>query len=117
VQGAGCRGATGCKVTAGHEPCRHIDDASGSEQTLSIPRHKLEEVLRDAQNRIDEAEARCEQLTVQLLLYQERPASGDVVDSERVGAGAPEEAAARPREVDRESAAQSLQMRQVRNAA
>ena len=65
------------------ELSRHIDDAAGSETTLNIPRDKLEEVLRDAQYRIDEAEARCEQLAVQLLLYQHRPDSTEFVADER----------------------------------
>ena len=88
---------------------------SGSEQNLNIPRDKLEEVLRDAQNRIDEAEARCEQLTVQLLLYQQRPASGDVVEREHAAASVTDEAGARPREVLLESAA-AQSLRQVGSA-
>jgi len=54
------------------ELSRQVDDADGT-TALTIPREKLEEVLRDAQERIDIAEARCEQLTVQVLLLQ----SGD----------------------------------------
>ena len=54
------------------ELSRQVDDADATD-ALTIPREKLEEVLRDAQERIDVAEARCEQLTVQVLLLQ----SGD----------------------------------------
>jgi hypothetical protein len=57
------------------ELSRQVDDADGTND-LTIPREKLEEVLRDAQERIDIAEARCEQLTVQVLLLQsDKPTS------------------------------------------
>ena len=52
-----------------------MDDADGS-SALTIPREKLEDVLRDAQERIDIAEARCEQLTVQVLLLQSTDGRG-----------------------------------------
>ena len=54
---------------------RQVDDADGS-SALTIPREKLEDVLRDAQERIDIAEARCEQLTVQVLLLQSTDGRG-----------------------------------------
>ena len=64
----------------------HTQDGGFGEEELMIPRDKLEEVLQDAQERVDEAEARAEQLAVQLLLLQHADArlkapGEDIADS------------------------------------